>query len=55
MDRGSKNFEVHGRKSLDWLEEIIGCNRNVEFLLLSISDGKEEHDFGNTFGKWSSL
>ena len=42
-----KTFEVHGRKSLDFLEGTLGRNMDVKGASGEVSDRNEEHVIGN--------
>lgn len=43
VGRDWKSLEVHIRRSLDYLKEIIGRNRDIKDVSGEVSDGNEEH------------
>lgn len=47
MGRNWKNFEEHGRKHPDYLEQIVGRNMDMKGAVSEDSDGNEEHVIGN--------
>lgn len=47
MGRGWKNLEVHARKSLDCLEDIVVRNTDGKGDSGGVSDENEEHVIGN--------
>lgn len=40
MGRGRKSFEMHARKSLDYLEEIVGRNMMSKVILVRVEKEK---------------